>query len=122
MALCGLAGAVVLAVFGMPPVNLHGPLHFLGVMDPLCGGTRSVYLTLHGQWAAAVKYNPAGPVLVLGAVALLVYAALGSRVRPPVTVTVPRRVRIAVAVLALIALDVHQQLHAGLLMSPWTGT
>lgn len=122
VALGGLTAAVVLAVCGMPPVNLHGPLHFLGVMDPLCGGTRSVYLTLHGRWAAAVTYNPAGPALVLGAVAVLVRAARGSRMWAPKTITVPRRVRVALGVLAVVALEVHQQLHAGLLMSPWTGT
>lgn len=49
VALCGLMAAVVLAVFGLPPADLHGVLHRLGVMDPLCGGTRSVYLTLHGR-------------------------------------------------------------------------
>ena len=36
---CGAAAAM--AIFGLPPVDLHGPWHYLGVMDPLCGMTRA---------------------------------------------------------------------------------
>jgi hypothetical protein len=122
IALAGLAIALLLAVFGLPPIDLHGPLHHLGVMDPLCGGTRSVYLTLHGQLRDAVRYNPAGPVLVIAAVGLLIRAAIGRWTGRWVDVSVPRRLLIPVTVLALAALEVNQQLHASLLTQPWSGT
>jgi hypothetical protein len=122
IALSGLAIALLLAIFGLPPVDLHGPLHHLGVMDPLCGGTRSVYLTLHGQLRDAVRYNPAGPVLVIATVGLLVRAAIGRWTGRWVDVSVPRRILIPVTVLALAALEVNQQLHAALLTQPWSGT
>jgi len=42
LAAAGLLAAAILAVVGLPPVDLHGPLHRLGIMDPLCGMTRGV--------------------------------------------------------------------------------
>ncbi len=56
--LTALAGALIalcLAAFGLPHTDFHGPLHHFGVMDPLCGGTRSVYLTLHGRLREALR-------------------------------------------------------------------
>ena len=122
IALFGFAIALLLATFGLPPIDLHGPLHYLGVMDPLCGGTRSVYLILHGQLRAAVHYNPAGPVLVIAAAGLLIRAAVGRWTGRWLDVTVPRRILIPVTVLALAALQVNQQLHAALLTQAWGGT
>src|SRR5215207_4948303 len=58
-ALLTAAATALLAVVGLPPIDLHGPLHYFGIMDPLCGGTRSVYLTTHAHLAAAIRYNPA---------------------------------------------------------------
>ena len=122
IALTGLVIAALVAVLGLPPVDLHGPLHYFGVMDPLCGGTRSVYLTLHGQLRDAVRYNPAGPALVAGAVAVLVRAAVGRVSGYWVGIHVPRRIVIPVAVAALAALEVNQQLHVVLLTQPWGGS
>jgi hypothetical protein len=122
IALGGLAIAVLLAVFGLPRVDLHGPLHYLGVMDPLCGGTRSVYLTLHGQLREAIRYNPAGPVLVVAALAVLIRAAVGRLTGYWVRLHLPRRLAIAVGVVALVALEVNQQLHVSLLTQPWGGS
>jgi hypothetical protein len=118
IALCGLLAALLLAVLGLPPLDLHGPLHRLGVMDPFCGGTRSVYLTLHRHLRDAVLYNPAGPVLVGAALALLLRAAIGWSSRRWVDVRVPRRLLIPLAVVTLAALELNQQLHAALLMQP----
>jgi hypothetical protein len=109
-------------VFGLPPVDLHGPLHYLGVMDPLCGGTRSVYLTLHGHLREALRYNPAGPLLVVAALAVLIRAAVGRLTGYWVRVRPPRRLSIAVGVVALVALEVNQQLHVALLTQPWGGS
>jgi hypothetical protein len=52
----------VLAVFGLLPLSVHGPLHFYGVMDPLCGATRAVRLALRGGRCAAccAERAPAG--------------------------------------------------------------
>lgn len=121
IALGGLVVAVLLAVFGLPTVDLHGPLHYLGAMDPLCGGTRAVYLTLHGHLREALRYNPAGPVLVVAAFAVLFRTAVGRLTGYWVRVHLPRRVAIAVAVVTLVALDVNQQLHVTLLTQPWVG-
>ena len=56
-----------------------------GVPCPNCGMTRSVVFALHGDWGRALAMNPAGPVLVLGALALgvaLLVLALGRRRAP----------------------------------------
>ncbi|MGH9267688.1 MAG: DUF2752 domain-containing protein, partial [Acidimicrobiales bacterium] len=37
LSLAGIAAAALLAALGMPPISIHGPLHFVGIMDPLCG-------------------------------------------------------------------------------------
>lgn len=122
IAAAGLVIALGLAVVGLPHADIHGPLHYVGVMDPFCGGTRSVYLTLHGQLREAVRYNPAGPLLVAAAVIAVVRAAAGWLTGYWVGLHVPRRIVIAVSAVAVIALDVNQQLHATLLMQPWTGS
>lgn len=121
IALCGLLVGLALAVLGVPHLDIHGPLHYLGVMDPFCGGTRSVYLTLHGHLRDAARYNPAGPILVVAAVALVLRATIGWSSRRWVDVRVPRRLLIPVAVVTLVALELNQQLHAALLMQPWSG-
>ena len=121
VAVGGLAMALALAIVGVPHANIHGPLHYLGVMDPFCGGTRSVYLTLHSHWREALRYNPGGPLLVLAAVAMLVRAVVGWSTGRWLALRVPRWILIPLAVVAVIALEVNQQLHVALLTQPWTG-
>jgi hypothetical protein len=57
-----------------------------GLPCPTCGLSRSTVLALHGNLGAAWQVMPAGPVLVLGAlavaVALLIYAGAALAVRP----------------------------------------
>lgn len=51
----------------------------LGLPCPSCGMTRSVVLTLAGDLRGAVEMNPAGPLVVLGLLALaalLIFKAL----------------------------------------------
>ena len=72
-----LLAAGVLAVVGLSPLDLHGPLHHLGIMDPLCGMTRGTVAVLHGQFGQAVAYNPASPLLVVGAVLAVVRWLVG---------------------------------------------
>jgi hypothetical protein len=104
-----------MAVFGLPPVDLHGLLHHVGIMDPLCGGTRATAYTARGEWALAWRYNPLGFLAVVAAAAAVLRAVVGLLARRWVTVTVawtPRRVRtVAVtATVLLVALTVRQQM------------
>ena len=120
LGLVSAALLVALAVAGLPPIDLRGPLHDLGVMCPLCGGTRSVYLTLHGHLGAALRYNPAAPLVPLATAAVLARAVVGRLSGRWVTPAAPRRaVLIGFLVVALIALAVNQQLNADLLSSRW---
>lgn len=118
----GLAAGVLMARIGLPPVDLHGPLHrWWGVMDPLCGGTRAVRLAAMGDFTAAWSYNPLGPILVTGALLALVRwsAATVSRRWLAVEVTLPRPLSTAVRivmVLLVVLLEVRQQLNAQLLL------
>lgn len=113
----GLVGVIVLARFGMPPLDLHGPLHFVGIMDPLCGMTRGVAATAHGNLGQAFAYNPASVPFVAGLVFGVVRAAIGMltgrwvHFRP-----LPTRLGWALLAVAVAALEVNQQLHADLLM------
>jgi hypothetical protein len=53
-----------------------------GVPCPNCGMTRSVVFALHGEWGRAFLMNPAGPLVVVGALLLaaaLFYLALRQR-------------------------------------------
>lgn len=68
------AGAVVLGVVGVPKANLHGPLHYLGVMCPFCGGTRGTVALMRGNLALAWRYNP-GIVFLAAAAGLVVSRA-----------------------------------------------
>jgi hypothetical protein len=119
-ALAGTLIALSLAVFGLPHADLHGPLHYLGVMDPFCGGTRSVYLALHGRLREAVLYNPAGPLLVVAALAILVRASAGWLTGAWLTVKPPRVIVAPVLFVTLVMLEINQQSHAALLMQPWS--
>ncbi len=114
-----LLGAGLLAVVGLPTADLHGPLHYLGVMDPLCGGTRSVYLTMQGRLSEAVGYNPAGPIVLAAAVIMVARAVVGQLFHRWLSIRIPSQILLPVALVALVALEVNQQLHADLLTQRW---
>jgi Protein of unknown function (DUF2752) len=114
----GLLVGVALAVTGPPPIDLHGPLHHLGIMDPVCGMTRGVVWTLRGHIGRAWTYNPASPLLVAGALAVLVRAGIGWRTGRWLTVTVRDGLLLrVVAVVEVLALWANQQQHAALLVT-----
>jgi hypothetical protein len=116
LAAAGLLAAAVLAVVGLPPVDLHGPLHRLGIMDPLCGMTRGVVAALHGRLGRAWAYNPASPLLVAGALLALGRWLVGQLTGRWLDATLrptPRTVGLAAAL--VLALWANQQAHADLL-------
>ena len=117
-----LSIAVAMAVFGLPPIDLHGPLHKIGIMDPLCGGTRAARYAAQADLAQAWRYNPLSIIIVYGAALAVVRTAVGVLGRHWVTVAVawtPRRRRwaFAIAVALLVLLEIRQQARADLLMS-----
>lgn len=114
--------AVGMALFGLPPVDIHGPFHYVGIMDPLCGGTRAARYTAQGEWQLAWKYNPLGIVVVAGAAVLAARTLAGVLAGLWLTIQIDwsrRRWRWAIAVAAtlLIILEVRQQLRADLLIA-----
>ncbi|HEX6758829.1 MAG TPA: DUF2752 domain-containing protein [Propionibacteriaceae bacterium] len=120
LAVVGVAVAMLMAVFGLPPVDVHGPLHYLGIMDPLCGGTRAARYTMLGEWRQAWRYNPLGIVAVLGSAALVGRCLIGAITGRWLTATIawtPRRVRLVVVVVVVLLalLEVRQQLLVHLL-------
>jgi hypothetical protein len=119
LAASGLAAGVLMAVFGLPPVDLHGPLHYVGIMDPLCGGTRGVHATLRGEFGQAWRYNPLSVLLVGGAGAALARQATGMITGHWLNVQIVRH-RTALIILLVLAglLEINQQAHADLLRAP----
>lgn len=120
LSVLGVATALAMAVFGLPPVDLHGPLHRIGIMDPFCGGTRAAFYTARGQWVRAWQYNPLGIFVVLSGCAVLVRSALGAIAGRWFTVslvwTSRRRLVTVLVILGLLAiLEVRQQMRSELL-------
>ena len=108
----GVVAAALLAAFGMPPVSIHGPPHFVGIMDPFCGMTRGVAAVARGDLAEAWSFNPASPLVVVALLAMLgrgTYGVLSGRwleLR-----IAHRRLMLVVVLVAMAVLEVNQQLH-----------
>ncbi|ASU81639.1 DUF2752 domain-containing protein [Nocardiopsis gilva YIM 90087] len=118
-ALGGLVLGGLMAVFGLPPVDVHGLAHYFGIMDPMCGGTRSVWAAMSGDWKMSFTYNPIGIPLVVGAVATLIRAAIGAATGYWLNTYVRSwPVVAAVSAVLFVALAINQQLHADLLRTP----
>jgi hypothetical protein len=116
-ALAGILGALALATFGLPPVDIHSPLHYTGIMDPLCGMTRATRALAMGDLGTALRYNPASPLLPLGAALVLVRAAIGWRTGRWLSVAIRWRfTSIVIGLLLLGLLWWNQQANAELLM------
>lgn len=111
-----VAGAIVLAAVGLPPLDWHSPLHYVGIMDPACGGTRATYALAHGDLVTAWRYNPGVPVLAVVMLAAAVRAIAGRVTGRWLTLSgVPRRWALLIGLGLLVALEINQQLHADLL-------
>lgn len=119
VAVIGLGIGAALAVFGLPPLDVHLPLHRLGVMMPGCGGTRALRLTMLSQWGRAWEYNPASVVLAAGAALTLVRAVVGMVSGKWLTMRICwGPMTWTLLVVLFVALSVRQQLHAELLVGP----
>lgn len=122
IAFAAIVIAVVMAVIGLPPIDFHTPLHYAGIMDPLCGGTRAIRLAAKGDWVASWRFNPVGIPLLIVCVLLAGRALVGWTTRRWVTLRIrwTRRGKLfawLVVVAFLIALEINQQAHVGLLTS-----
>lgn len=102
--------------------------HRVGIMDPLCGGTRAARYTAQGDLAQAWRYNPLGIVAVLGAVLVVARTTIGVTARrwENLDLRLTRRARhlwLAVLFVLIALLEVRQQMRAELLMEgtfvPW---
>jgi len=79
----GIAGAAV-----WPLLPVHPPLvcplrATTGIPCPLCGMTRACVAAARGDLAASVGYNPAGILVVIAALALLIRPGLARRLLSP---------------------------------------
>lgn len=83
-----LAAGVLLPLLGHPGITC--PLRATtGIPCPLCGMSTSVQSTVRGRWTDALAANPVGPLLVVGAIAVLVGLRFDlSRIPMPVVVGV----------------------------------
>lgn len=118
VAVAGLAAGALMAVFGLPPIVVHSPLRLVGMVCPLCGGTRAVQALMRGDAATAWHYNPLAFAVVPGALLVLVRWALGLVTGRWVNVRAPRPgVLWALGALALAALWVNQASHSAMLRS-----
>lgn len=122
LAAAGASIAVAMAIFGLPHVDLHPPIHRLGIMDPLCGGTRAARYAAQGRLAEAWRYNPLGIVTVYGAAIAVARAGVGlisGWWLNAVVSWTPRRRRAAwlIALVLFAALEVRQQMRADLLIA-----
>jgi len=117
-----IAGLVGLRLAGLPPVDLHGPLHFLGLMDPLCGGTRAALWLSRGDLSRAWHYNPLLPLLGIALVAVAARWLLGTfGCRWYNVYGRNRRLAVVLGAIFTIALWANQQSHATLLMGRRAG-
>ena len=118
LAAIGIPLTVLLAVLGLPPIDLHGPFHYLGVMGPTCGMTRGVMWVARGNLVRAWQFNPAS-LLVVPTLALLNGRALyGQLTRRWLNVNVRWRpwVWLIPAVLSLM-LSLRQQVRVDFLLA-----
>ena len=118
LAVAGAGVATVLAVVGLPPVDLHNPLHRAGIMDPGCGGTRALRLAARGDILGALSWNPASPVLLIGALGYIVRTIVGAATGRWLNAraTWQPRTYMILGCVAMVALEVRQQGIASRLM------
>ena len=122
LALLGVPVVALVAILGLPPLDIHGPLHYLGVMGPTCGMTRGVMWTARGNLIRASQFNPASLLVIPTMILLTARAAYARLTGRWLNLALRRRSWLwaAVGVLVLL-LAVRQQLAIDLLLSNPTG-
>jgi hypothetical protein len=122
LALLGIPLTVLVSVLGLPPIDLHGPLHDLGVMGPTCGMTRGAMWFSRGDLARAWMFNPASLLVVPAMAALLARAALGWLTGRWLSMEVRWRPWLwMIPALLILLLSIRQQLNADLLLDNVAG-
>lgn len=117
-AVLGALAFIALGVFGLPQIDLHSPLHYAGIMDPLCGMTRAMRSLAIGDLGSAWRYNPGSFVVTAFGVLFMTRFGIGLATRRWLTLPLPsRRVGWFLAVIGIAVLWVNQQVNADLLMN-----
>lgn len=117
LAVAGGVAAAVFAVVGLPHLSLMHPWYAIGVVTPSCGLTRSAVAIAGGQFALAWQFNPAGFLVVAGAAGIIGRWIVGRLTGRWLGVVVPgRRLRTAIAAIAVAALWLNQQAHAAFII------
>ena len=108
----GVIAAALLAAFGMPPVSIHAPPHFVGIMDPFCGMTRGVAAVARGDLEEAWRFNPGSPLVVVALLAVLGRGGYGAISGRWLEMRIAhRRLIFAIVLVAMAVLEVNQQMH-----------
>lgn len=116
--LVGIPMTVLLAVVGLPPFDIHGPLHYLGVMGPTCGMTRGVMWTARGDLARAWQFNPASLLVVPTLIGLTGRAFYGRLTRRWLNLHVRWRPWLwLIPALLVLLLSIRQQLNIDFLLA-----
>ena len=118
LVIVGIPLAALLAVVGLPPIDIHGPLHYLGIMGPTCGMTRGVMWSARGDLLRAWQFNPASLLVIPTMMGLTFRALYGAFKGRWINLDIASRpwLRLVLAVTVLV-LAIHQQLNVGFLLA-----
>jgi hypothetical protein len=112
----GLVAGALIAIFGLPPIEVHSPLRLFGMVCPFCGATRAVQALIQGDPSTAWHYNPIAFPVVIGGAAVVVRLALGLYTGRWLNVRMTRpRLVYALGAALFVALWVNQAQHAAML-------
>ena len=122
LALIGVPLTVLLAAVGLPPVDLHGPFHYLGIMGPTCGMTRGVMWAAQGELTRAWQFNPASLLIIPTLIGLTGRAVYGRVTRRWLNLRIRWRPWLWLVPALLIAiLSIRQQLNIDFLLANPSG-
>jgi len=112
----GLVAGAAIAIFGLPPIEVHSPLRLFGWVCPFCGATRAVQALLQGDVHTAWMYNPIAFLVIPAGIAVVVRGVVGVVTGRwwNLRITRPRLVYTVVGVL-FVALWINQAQHASMI-------